>query len=94
MTAPRFTIRLLLALVLIVGLLLAVGVLSVQNRRLRVENARLQAESPLMLSFEEVSRPATQFSETVTLDTIPGGPDGFGKERRIPRVPAGKAGRP
>jgi hypothetical protein len=91
MTAPRFTIRSLLAVVLIVGLMLAMGVLSVRNHRLRVENAWLQAESPRMLSFEEVSRPATPFSETITLDPIPKGPTVLGKERRIPRFPAGRA---
>ena len=46
MRRPRFTIRSLLALVLIVGSMLAAGVLCVQNYRLRAQNARLEQFEP------------------------------------------------
>jgi hypothetical protein len=60
MRPPRFKLRSLLALVVFAGPMLAVAVLSVQNHRLRVENARLQATQPrlvaldLALSLEDV----------------------------------------
>jgi hypothetical protein len=46
MRLPRFKLRSLLVLVLVAGLGLSVAVLSVQNHRLRLENARLQSARP------------------------------------------------
>jgi hypothetical protein len=80
MRRPRFTIRSLLALVLIAGLGLAVGVLSVQNQRLRVENARLQTRPqpldqvyiPLIIADEAEGTPAPGVM-------LPNGPDAVAK---------------
>jgi hypothetical protein len=43
MPLAQFRLRSLLVLVLVAGLILAVGVLTLQNQRLREENAKLQA---------------------------------------------------
>jgi hypothetical protein len=52
MRLPQFKLRSLLVLVLLAGLILAVGVLSLQNHRLRMENAKLQvSQQSIVFSF-------------------------------------------
>jgi hypothetical protein len=51
MRVPQFNVRSLLVLVLVAGLLLAVGILSVQNQRLRQENAKLHAGQQSLVGF-------------------------------------------
>jgi hypothetical protein len=67
MCLAQFRVRSLLVLVVFAGLLLAVSVLSVQNKRLRQENAKLQVNRTALLYYTLIdSQPLDWPADPVT----------------------------